>query len=148
MTTKTTTSKKAVFSAEYGNAVKYNDSIVLGTADIGAADIINLVYVPAGTVVDRVRTKTTDLDSNVSPTLTAKIGFTPVDGSAAVSGADVAVSADAAWGQSSAVQSYDVIPPYKVEVDSWLTLVIGTGAATAAAGTAYAVVEGESVGIK
>lgn len=148
MSTKTTSSKKAVFSAEYGNAVKYSDSSVLATTDIDAADIINLVYVPAGTVVDRVRTKTTDLDSGATPTLAAKIGFTPVDGSAAVAGADTAVSAAAAWGQAAGVLSFDVIPPYAVEVDSYLSIVISTGAATAAAGTAYAVVEGESVGIK
>lgn len=148
MSTKTTTSKKAVFSAEYGNAVKYSDSVALGTADIDAADIIQLVYVPAGTAVDRVRIKTDDLDSGATPTLAAKIGFTPVDGSAPVSGADTAVSAAAAWGQAAGVLSYDVIPPYKVEVDSYLSVVITTGAATAAAGNAHAVVDGDSIGVK
>lgn len=148
MSTKTTTSKKAVFSAEYGNAVKYSDSVAIGTADIDAADIIQLVYVPAGTAVDRVRIKTDDLDSGATPTLAAKIGFAPVDGSAAAAGADTAVSAAAAWGQVAGVLSYDVIPPYKVEVDSYLAVVITTAAAIAVAGNAYAVVDGDSIGVK
>jgi hypothetical protein len=147
MGTKTTSSKKPIAS-QANNSVHY-DQVSVTNADIDAADVIQPVMVPGGTVVHKVRTKTSELDSNGSPSLTAKIGFTPVDGSAAPSGADTAVSADAAWGQNAEVKSYDVIPPYVVEKDSYLNIVIGTGAATeAATGTVYAVVEGEARGVK
>lgn len=146
MGTKTTTSKKAVPSVP--TSVVLHDSVAVTNADIDAADVIRPVKVPAGTYVHKVRTKTTELDSNASPSLTAKIGFTPCDGSAAPSGADTAVAADAAWGQNAEVKSYDVIPPYLVEKDSWLNIVIGTGAATeAATGTVYGVVEGTCHGV-
>lgn len=147
MGTKTTTSKKPVASVPTG--VVCHDSVAVLTADIDAADIIQPVKVPAGTYVHRVRTKTTELDTHATvPTLTAKIGFTPSDGSAAPSGADTAVAAAAAWGQNAEVKEYDVIPPYLVEKDSWLNIVIGTGAATAAAtGTVYAAVEGQNHGV-
>ncbi|MEN6540821.1 MAG: hypothetical protein ABFC67_14535 [Mizugakiibacter sp.] len=146
MGTKTTSSKKQIQSSGVGNSVVFHDQVAVAAADVGAADVIQPVIVAAGTYVHKVRTKTTDLDSNVTPTLTAKIGFTPVDGSAAPSGADTAVSADAAWGQAAEVKSFDVIPPYLVEKDSYLNIVVGTGSATAAAGTVSAVVEGEGVG--
>lgn len=146
MGTKTTTSKKPVASVPTG--VVLHDSVAVTNADIDAADVIQPVKVPAGTYVHKVRVKTTELDSHGTPTLTAKIGFTPCDGSAAPSGADTAVSADAAWGQNAEVKSFDVIPPYLVEKDSWLNIVIGTGAATeAATGTVYGVVEGQNHGV-
>lgn len=147
MGTKTTTSKKPVHSAGYGNAAVFHDTVAVTNADIDAADVIQPVVVPAGTLVHKVRTKTTELDTSDSATLTAKIGFTPVDGSAVPSGADTAVADDAAWGHSANVNAYDVIPPYLVTKDSYLNIVIGTGAANGAAtGTVYAVVEGESGG--
>lgn len=146
MGTKTTTSKKATPSV--ANGAVFHDAVAVTNADIDAADVIRPVKVAAGTYVHKVRTKTTELDTNVSPSLTAKIGFTPCDGSAAPSGADVAVAADAAWGQNAEVKSFDVIPPYLVEKDSWLNIVIGTGAATeAATGTVSAVVEGTCHGV-
>lgn len=148
MGTKTTSSKKPVHAAGYGNAAVFHDSVAVTNADIDAADVIQPVVVPAGTLVHKVRTKTTELDTHATtPTLTAKLGFTPVDGSAAPAGADTAVAADAAWGQNAEVKEYNVIPPYLVTKDSYLNVVIGTGAATeAATGTVYAVVEGEAGG--
>lgn len=146
MGTKTTTSKKPVASVP--TSAMFHDSVAVTNADFDAADVIQSVKVPAGTYVHRVRTKTTELDTSATPTLTAKIGFTPCDGSAAASGADTAVAADAAWGQNAEVKEYDVIPPYLVEKDSWLNIVIGTGAATeAATGTVYGAVEGQCHGV-
>lgn len=147
MGTVTTTNRKA--QASCPNAYVNTDSIAVTNADIDAADIIKLCFVPGGTEVHRVTTKTTELDTDGSPSLTAKIGFTPVDGSNAVSGADTAVSADAAWGRNAEELEFNVWPPYRVEVDSYLTIVIGTGAATeAATGTVRAKVEGEPLGVK
>lgn len=149
MGTVTSTNRNAIFSNDEGNASVFFDSVAVTNADIDAADIIQLVRVAAGTDVHRVVVKTTELDTHGSPTLTAKIGFTPIDGSTAVSGADTAVASDAAWGQNAETTTHEVFPPYRVEVDSWLTIVIGTGANTeAATGTVYAKVEGENLGVK
>lgn len=149
MGTVTSTSKNPAYSSDGGNNSVFVDSVAVTNADIDAADIIKLVRVPAGTDVHRVVTKTSELDSNVSPSLTAKIGFTPRDGSAAVSGADTAIKADGAWGQNAETLTYEIFPPYRVEVDSWLTIVFGTGGATeAATGTISAKVEGEALGVQ
>lgn len=149
MGTVTSTSKNPAYSSDGGNQSVFVDSVAVTNADIDAADIIKLCRVAAGTDVHRVTVKTTELDSNGAPSLTAKIGFTPCDGSAAVSGADTAVLADAAWGQNAETVTTNIFPPYRVEVDSWLTIVIGTGAATeAATGTVSAKVEGEALGVQ
>ena len=147
MTTKAST-KKNPYSNDAGNNSVFFDSVALLTTDIDAADIINLCPVAAGTAVHRVVVKNTDMDTNATPTMTAKIGFTPMDGSTAVAGADTAVAAVAAFGQAAATTTYEIFPPYRVEKDSFVTLVIGTGAATAAAGTVSAKVEGETIGVK
>lgn len=149
MGTVTSTKKGAIYSSDGGNQSVFTDSVAVTNADIDAADIVKLCKVPAGTDVHRVVTKTTELDSNASPSLTAKIGFTPINGSAAASGADTAIKADGAWGQNAETLTYEIFPPYRVEVDSWLTIVFGTGAATeAATGTVYAKVEGECLGVQ
>lgn len=149
MGTVTSTSKNPAYSSDGGNNSVFVDAVAVTNADIDAADIVKLCRVAAGTDVHRVVTKTTELDSNGSPSLTAKIGFTPCDGSAAVSGADTAIKADGAWGQNAETLTYEIFPPYRVEVDSWLTIVFGTGAATeAATGTISAKVEGEALGVQ
>lgn len=149
MGTVTSTSKNPAYSSDGGNNSVFVDAVAVTNADIDAADIIKLCRVPAGTDVHRCVVKTTELDSNGAPSLTAKIGFTPCDGSAAVSGADTAIAADGAWGQNAETVTHEIFPPYRVEVDSWLTIVIGTGAATeAATGTVSAKVEGEALGVQ
>lgn len=149
MGTVTSTNRNNIYSNDEGNASVFVDSVAVTNADIDSADIVKLVRVAAGTEVHRVVTKTTEIDTNVSPSLTAKIGFTPIDGSAAPSGADVAIKADGAWGQNAETLTYEIFPPYRVEKDSWLTIVFGTGAATkAATGTISAKVEGEALGVK
>lgn len=128
------------------NAVAFADQAAV--TSLVAADIINAVAVPAGTKVHRVVVKNTDMDTNATPTSTAKIGFAAADGSAMPSGADTAVAVDAAFGQAAATTTYEIFPPYVVEKDCFLSIVVGTGAATAAAGTVYAKVEGEALGAK
>lgn len=148
MTTKTSSNVNPIYSNDEGNASVFVDSVAVATTDLDSGDIVKLVKVAAGSNVHRVTVKNTDLDANVSPALTAKIGFSPIDGSAAPSGADTAVTADGAWGQSAATTTYEIFPPYRVEKDSWLTIVIGTVAATQASGTISAKVEAEALGVK
>jgi hypothetical protein len=143
---KPTKANEPVHSGDHGNRVVFADNCV-ATGDLVAADALNAVKIPAGTLVDRVVIKNPDLDSATA--LTAKIGFAPTDGSAGVSGADVAVSADAAWGRAAATTTYEIFPPYKVLVDSYLSVVVGTGAtASSGGGTVYGKVEGENLGVK
>lgn len=134
-------------SGDDGNGLVYHDSAVL-TAALLLADSVRPCRVAGGTKVHRVTIKVPDLDTNATPTLAAKIGFTPSDGSAQPAGADVAVSAAAAFGQSAGTISFDVFPPYLVEQDSYLDITVTTAPATGATGTVYAKVEGEAIGIK
>lgn len=138
---------KHVHSAEYGNRTVYTDEYSVLTTDLQAADVVKLCRIPAGTLVDRVVVKNTDLDSNATPTLTAKLGFSPTDGSAAPTADVTAIAANAAWGQAAATTTYEIFPPYEVAKDSYVTIIVGTGAATAATGTLNVKVEGEGLGV-
>lgn len=149
MGTKTTSNRKNVVSGLVGNAAVFHDSVAVATTDVnGIGDVIQPVKVAAGTEVHRVVIKNTDLDGGTTPTLAAKIGFTPADGSAAPSGADTAVAAAGAWAQSAATTTYEIFPPYRVEKDSFLNIVLTAAATTPAAGTVNAKVEGEALGVK
>lgn len=130
-----------------------NRSVNTGFAAVSAAlttsDKVRPCRVAAGTIVDRVVIKNADLDTNVSPTLACKIGFAPIDGSAAPSGADEAVAAAGATIlQGAATTTYEIFPPYKVENDSYLEIVPTADPATGATGTVYGKVEGEAIGAK
>lgn len=146
MGTKTTISRKLILSSLVATATVCADSVAVGTSDLDAADVIQPVKVAAGTEVHRVTTKVSG--ALAASALTAKIGFTPCDGSAAPAGADVAVKADGAWGIVTTPIVIDIFPPYRVEKDSWLNIVVGTAATTPAPGTVYAKVEGEGLGVK
>lgn len=140
---------KPAHSQAFGNRDVYTGKCVIAT-DVANADVMNLAMVPAGTLVDRVVIKVPALDS--STVLTAKIGFAPSDGSAAPSdmaSADVAVAASGAWAQAAATTTYEIFPPYKVTVDSYLQ-VVATHATTGSSGggTVYGKVEGEGLGAK
>lgn len=110
-------------------------------------DTVNLVKVPAGTDVSRVVIKNADLDSNVSPALQAKIGFIGIDG-ALPAGADAAVAAAGAWGQSAATTTYEIFPPYRVEKDCYLAVTVTQAPATGATGDVHGKVEGEFLGAR
>ena len=147
MGTKTTSNRKNVVSGLIGSASVFHDFVAVVTTDLNEiGDVIQPVKVSAGTEVHRVVIKNTDLDGGT--TLAAKIGFTPADGSAAPSGADTAVAAAGAWAQSAATTTYEIFPPYRVEKDSFLNIVLTAAATTPAAGTVYAKVEGEALGVK
>lgn len=145
MATYSVNNARPAHSCEYGNNTVLHDNTTIGAA-LALADVVRLAFVPAGTEVHRVVVKVTDMDTDGSPALAAKLGFAPADGSSAVSGADTAVASAAAWAQSAATTTYEIFPPYKVDVDSWLQAVVTTAAATGAAGTAHAKVEGVSLG--
>lgn len=126
-----------------------NGSIYHGSATPGAlttSDKVRPVLIPGGTRVHQVVIKNTDLDSNVSPTLAANIGFANVDGSSGPSATAVASAATIL--QGAAETTYNLFPPVLLEKDAYLELVPTTGAATGASGTVYGKVLGEAVGMK
>lgn len=134
----------AAFSSNFGNRSVFADSAVQAT-DCVAADTIDLVKIPGGTLVDRVVIKNPDLDSATA--LTAKIGFAAADGSS--TSQDATVAADGAWGRTAATTTYELFPPVLVAVDSYLRVTVGTGATgSSGGGTVYGKVEGEALGMK
>lgn len=130
-------------SSGIGNGMRYFGSAAV-SANLATNDTIDLVRVAGGTLVDRVVVKVPDLDSGTA--LQAKIGFTPADGSAAPSGADVAVAAAGAWAQAAATTTYEIFPPYEVAVDSFLRIAVTAGGT--GTGTVYGKVEGAGRGVK
>lgn len=139
---------QAVHAAAYGNRCVFSDAAVVGAA-LAAADVLNLVKIPAGTLVDRVVIKNPDLDTGT--TLVFKLGFAAIDGSAlpsTMATPDVAIAAagQTTW-QAAATTTYEVFPPYLVERDCFLQAVVGTGGTTNT-GTIYSKVEGEALGPK
>lgn len=150
MGTKTTSSKNLLASSIEANSMVFADSVAIAaTGDVDLADVIQPVRVSGGTDVHRVVIKCSA--ALAASALAAKIGFTPVDGSTpAVTSptADVAVSAAAAFGLNTNNVTFEVFPPYRVEKDSYLNIVVTTAGVTPAAGTVYAKVEGEGIGMK
>ena len=110
--------------------------------------MVTLAKIPAGTLVDRVVVKNPDLDTGT--TLVFKLGFGAISGSLPASmvspDAAIAAAGQATW-QAAATTTYEVFPPYRVDVDCYLQAVVGTGGATNT-GTIYAKVEGEALGPK
>lgn len=129
-----------------------NAAVNTGKATVSAAlvlsDSVRPCRVAAGTKVSRVVVKNDDLDTNGTPTLQAKIGFKPCDGSAQEAGDDTVVAAAAAWGQAAATTTYEIFPPFLAKVDSYLDIVVTNVPATGAAGTVHGKVEGEAIGAK
>jgi len=140
-------------ACEFGNRTVHIDKAVTTTTVVlGIGDVINLVKIPNGTLVDRVTVSNPDLDTG--GTLQFKIGFAPTDGSAAPASMvspDVAVvPATAATWQAAAVTVYDIFPPYRLDTECFLQAVVGAAATGVQAGalSIHAKVEGETLGPK
>lgn len=130
-------------AGDRGNAVVYVGSVTPAAA-IVLSDSVRPCSVAAGTKVHRVVIKNDDLDTGA--TLAAKIGFIPADGSAQPAGGDAIVKATGVWGQAAATTTYEIFPPYLVEVDSYLDIVVTTAPTGGGVGTVHGKVEGDGVG--
>lgn len=137
-----------------GNACVYHGSAAT-LAALATTDKVRPCRIPAGTKIHRVVVKNPDLDSGAN--LAVNIGVTHIDGSAATTGeaADLTarsltqatlVAAAATTWQAAATTTYEIFPPFLVEVDSYLQCVPTVAGATNT-GTIYAKVEGEAVGV-
>lgn len=129
----------------FGNQSMFTGSVTLTSAP--AAEIIRPVFIPAGTEVGAIDIIADDVDSNATPTLVMKAGYTYADGSAAPSGADTAFGSGLTIGQAAALTSLR-FHPFRLEKDAFLDLVVTTAAATFAAGKISAVVSGVAHGAK
>jgi len=132
-------SGKSPYSGDDGNRVVFTDDAVVA-ANLATTDAVNLVKLPAGTLVDRVVIKNPDLDSGA--VLAVNIGFANVDGSTGPSATAVA-SAATTW-QAVATTTYELFPPVKLTKDAYLQAVPTVGGT--GTGTIYAKVEGEALG--
>lgn len=130
----------------YGNAFSKDGSYTC--AALANADIVKLVRIPAGTRVDEVVIQHDEIDSNGTPTLTGKVGYTPVNSTNGPTADDDYWFASAAIGQSKAAVQC-AAQPITFEYDVWLiftaTAAIATLATTA---VLTAVVKGQCLGVK
>jgi hypothetical protein len=76
--------KAPAFMPVDGRGMFLTDKISL-TANPTAADVINLVRIPAGMEVDIVQIQSDDLDTNGTPTIVFGAGYTPCDSSSSLS---------------------------------------------------------------
>jgi hypothetical protein len=137
------------FMDAFGNAVIGDGSVALA-ANPAAADVIRIMTIPAGTKVSSVITGNSDLDTNGAPTITYSLGFAPVvaaDGPAAVANY-FGAAGDTALQAANNGKVYSNFAAITFEKDVYLTMTIGAGAATFAAGSINASVHGEARGIK
>jgi len=130
-----------------GNGIVFFDSCSSTTTVVaGVGDKLRVCRVSGGVDVHRVIIKNVDLDTGTS--LTATIGFENLDGTTTAS--LTAVAADGAWAQTAATTTYEIIPPYRVEKDAFLTIKVTAAATGVQAGvlTTYGKVEGRAIGVK
>lgn len=143
------TLNKNDFMQAFGNAVILDGSVALA-ANPTAADVIRIMKIPAGTKVSSVIIGNGDLDTNGAPTFVYSLGYAPVvagDGPAA-SAAYFAAAGDTALQAANNGKVYSNFAAITFEKDVYLTMTVGTAAATFAAGTINASVHGEARGIK
>lgn len=143
------TLNKNDFMHDHGNAIVADGTVALA-ANPTAADVIRVMKVNAGTKVNALMLGNADLDSNGAPTLVVGIGYAPVvagDGPAA-SAAYFQAAGDTVLQAANAGKLYMNFAPITFEKDVYITMTVGTAAATFAAGSLYMTALGEARGIK
>lgn len=143
------TLNKNVFMQAFGNGIVLDGTVALA-ANPTAADVIRVMLIPAGTKVSSIVTGNGDMDTNGSPTFVYSLGYAPVvagDGPTA-SAAYFGAAGDTALQSANNGKVYSNFAAITFEKDVYLTMTIGTAAATFAAGSINASVHGEARGIK
>lgn len=135
-------------SAKATGMVCVSQQVTVSTA-LALADVVRFGPFPAGFKPSHVKFVHGDLDTDGSPTLAVKVGYTPVDGSTGDD--DLFGAAVTAFNAASAAGGTDLAATTVTEIqkDWYLDIVVTTAAeAMAAAKTIFAVVFGEGVGAK
>jgi hypothetical protein len=130
----------------YGNAVVVYGSVTPTAGTVG--DVYRPVIIPGGLDVTDVDIVNDDLDSNGSPTITCRIGFTPVNANEGPVADDAYFSASGNGLLRNAGRTALAFQPLKFERPVFLTITITAAAATFAAGKVTAIVKGDGIGIK
>lgn len=141
--------KKNAFMQAFGNAGILDGTLALAANPV-AADVLRVMVIPAGTRVSSVILGNTDMDTNAGPTFTFSLGYAPVvpaDGPAA-NAAYFGAAADTALQAPNNGKLYAAFQAITFDRDVFLTMTVGVAAATFAAGSIYASVHGECVGVK
>lgn len=126
------------------------DGVIALTVNPTAADVLRILRIPAGTKVSAVMIANGDLDSNGVPTLVFSMGYAPVNASdgPAASAAYFQAAGDTSLQAANAGKLYRNFAAITFAYDVYLTMTVGTAAATFAAGSIHATVIGEARGVK
>lgn len=143
------TLKANTFMQAFGNG-SVAQGVVALAANPTAADVIRVMVIPAGSKVSALLMGNTDLDTNGTPTFVHSIGFAPV---VAADGPTADATYFAAAGQTNLQAAnegklYCKFAPVQFDKDVFLTMTVGTAAATFAAGSIYVTALGDARGVK
>jgi hypothetical protein len=129
-----------------GCAIQINDTIAL-TVNPTAGDVI-LFRLPAGIELGNLKIKCSDIDTNGTPTVVFRVGYTPCDTGSTLA-ADSVAFAPAGQTNAQAGTTLDCsFHPIKFEEDVYVTVTINTAAATFAAGLISMIAVGSAIGPK
>lgn len=137
------------FMQAFGNGIVAQGSVALA-ANPTAADVIRVMRVRAGTKISALMLGNGDMDTNGVPTFVFSIGYAPVvsgDGPAA-NATYFQAAGDTSFQAANAGKLYHNFAPVTFEKDVYITMTVGTAAATFAAGSAYMSALGVARGIK
>lgn len=126
-----------------GRAVWINDRGTM-SANPSVNDTLDF-RLPAGFELSYLRFRPTDMDTNGTPTLAAKIGYAPVDPASSLAAVDNYFKATAAFAQAAGAVDCD-FAPITFQEDVRITITWTTAAATFAAGTVDMIAGGNAKG--
>lgn len=130
----------------YGNTVVVYGSVTPAGGATG--DVYRPLIIPAGLEVTDVDIINDDLDNNVTPAITCKIGYSPInpnDGPTADDGYFAPSSRN--FLQSSGRTSL-AFQPIKFEKPVFLTITLTASAANFISGRVTAIIKGDGIGVK
>jgi len=134
---------------QYGEANIAHGKVAPSAAALN--DVIRPCIIPAGSEVSAIILANDDLDSNGTPLLAVKIGYTPVnsgDGSLVADDDYFVAAGDTTLQAANGGKVFAKFTPKKFEQDVYLDITVSAAAATFAAGTVYAQALGRNVGVK
>jgi hypothetical protein len=134
------------FMGGYGNGW-----IGLGTVTPAAGtsgDIYYPMLIPAGVMVTDVDIVNDDLDSNGAPTITCKVGYSPVNSADGPTAADDYFAAAGKTFLNAAGRTSLAFQPIKFEKPVYLIVTLTASAATFASGKVTAIIKGDALGVK
>lgn len=124
-----------------GDGVSADETLVLSAAP-AAADVLELLFVPAGTRLQTLEIRNTDMDTGTA--FAAKVGYASVDGADAD---DDYFAGAGAFAQAAGVTRFN-FAPITFQKDTWIVATVTTAPGTFAAGSVTTIGQGRSLGAK